>query len=322
MTTVLITGAHGQFAGLVARMLAEREDVRVIGVTTQESTPSTGFDVRVTNGRGTELLDVLQETGAQVVVHLDQVGEEQPAKGREAAVQSVLKTIELLGACATTSVRRIVLRSSTLVYGARYDQPLFLKESAALHSADRLGIIKDYVEIERFVADFARKHPHLSIVQLRLAWLTGAGVTSPLTRYLDQPTPRMLLGFNPLIQIIHPHDAAHACTLAALADDISGPFNIAADTPLTLEQAIRLAGRQPLPLPEPAFNIAGLLGGGAKSLIGALPFDPIFLRYSCIADTAHAHNALGFTPTSSTQDALRELAPATPQPADEPSLAA
>lgn len=322
MTTVLITGAHGQFAGLVARMLAERDAVQVVGVATQEPTAPVEMDVRVTNGRGADLLDILQETGAQVVVHLDQVGEEQPARGREAAVQGVLKTIELLGACAATSVHRVVLRSSTLVYGARYDQPLFLKETAALHTADRIGIIKDYVEIERFVADFGRKYPQLSITQLRCAWFAGAGVASPFARYLDQPTPRMLLGFNPLIQVVHPHDAAHACTLAALADDISGPFNIAADTPLTLEQAIRLAGRQPLPLPDPAFTIAGLLGRGATSLLGTLPFDPIFLRYSCITDTTRARTTLGFTPHYSAQDALHEIAPAATHPAADASLAA
>jgi UDP-glucose 4-epimerase len=170
------------------------------------------------------------------------------------------------------------------------------------------GLARDYVEIGRFAADFAQKRPDLSIVTLRCAGLTGGDVSSPLSRYLGQPTPRTLLGFDPRIQVLHPADAVVAFALAALADGASGAYNIAAEGPLTLTHAILLAGRRPLPLPSPLLDMAGLFGGGATGLTGALPFDPGFLRYSCVADPRRARMELGWQPQHSADEALRDLA--------------
>jgi UDP-glucose 4-epimerase len=173
----------------------------------------------------------------------------------------------------------------------------------------RPGLIRDYVEIGRFADDFAAKHPELTIAVLRCAGLVGGGVSSPMARYLGQKAPRVLLGFDPRIQVLHPADTAVAFALAALADDAHGAFNIAADGAPTLSHAILLAGRRPLPAPGLFFDTAGLLGARATPLTGELPFDPAFLRYSCVADTRHAHDALGWQPQHSADAALRELAP-------------
>jgi UDP-glucose 4-epimerase len=259
--------------------------------------------------RGQALLELLRENGAEVVVHLALFGEERDAPGREAAVRgNVITTMELLGACATAGVRRAVLRSSTLVYGAGHDLPALIAETAPLRAPARPGLIRDYVEIERFASDFAQKRPELTIVALRCAGLAGNEVSSPLTRYLSQPAPRMLLGFDPRIQVLHPADAASAFVLAALASDVGGAFNIAADGPLTLSRAILLAGGRPFPIPGLLFDTSGILGGRAESLTGALPFDAAFLRYPCIANTGRAQEQLGWVAQNSADEALHTLA--------------
>jgi UDP-glucose 4-epimerase len=311
MTTVVVTGIGGRLAQMVAGALAGLAGVRVVGVDRAPAEPPLpGIDARVSNLRGQALLELLREVDADIVVHLAQFGEERAAPGREAAVRgNVITTMELLGACAATGVRRAVLRSSTLVYGARHDLPALIDESTPLRMPALPGLARDYVESGRFAADYAEKRPDLSIVVLRCAGLVGAGVSSPLSRYLGQPAPRTLLGFDPRIQVLHPADAAVAFALAALADGISGAFNIAAEGPLTLTHAILLAGQRPLPLPGPLLDLASVFGGGAASLTGALPFDPDFLRYSCVADTRRAREELGWLPQHSADEALRELAP-------------
>lgn len=311
MTTIVVTGIGGRLAQMIAGALAGQAGVRVVGVDRAPAEPPLpGIDSRVSNLRGQALLDLLREVGADVVVHLAQFGEERAAPGREAAVRgNVITTMELLGACANAGVKRAVLRSSTLVYGARHDLPALIGESTPLHMPSLSGLARDYVEVERFAADFAQKRSDLSIVALRCAGLAGGGVSSPLSRYLSQPAPRTLLGFDPRIQALHPTDAAVAFVLATLADSASGAFNIAAEGPLTLTHAILLAGRRPLPLPGPLLDITSLFGASATSLIGALPFDPGFLRYSCVADTRRAREELGWLPQRNADEALRELAP-------------
>jgi UDP-glucose 4-epimerase len=310
MTTVLVTGIGGRFAQMVAGELAAHAGVRVVGVDRAPNEPEpTALETHVSNMRGQALLELLRAIGAEAVVHLAQFGEEHTVRGREAAVRgNVITTMELLGACAAAGVRRAVLCSSTLVYGARPDLPALATEAAPLHTPERPGLTRDYVEIERFASDFGGKHPALSITLLRCAGRVGGGVSSPLARYLSQPMPYTLLGFDPRIQVVHPADAAVAFAQAALADGIDGPFNIAAEGPLTLAHAILLAGRRPLPILGIAFGAAGLLGGRAARVTGMLPFGPDFLRYSCVADTRRAHELLGWSPLHSAHETLRELA--------------
>jgi len=311
MTTVVVTGISGRLAQMVAGALAGQADVRVIGVDRAPvEPPLLGIDTHVSNMRGQVLLQLLGQLGAEVLVHLAQFGEERAVRGREAAVRgNVITTMELLGACAAAGVRRVVLRSSTLVYGARHDLPALVGEATALQLPTVPCLTRDYVEIERFTADFAAAHADLSIAVLRCAGLVGGGLSSPLARYLDQPIPRVLLGFDPRIQVLHPADAAVAFALAALSDAARGPFNVAADGPLTLSRAIRLAGRRPAPLPGALFDTASLLGSRGRRVTGELPFAPAFLRYACVADTRQAYETLGWAPQHSADDALRELSP-------------
>jgi UDP-glucose 4-epimerase len=297
MTTALITSIGGALAGMVAGALAAQPGVRVIGVDTAppEIAPP-GVETRVLAPDQVALAELLRSTEPDVVVHMAPAGE-------ATALDHALTATTLLGACAATGVRRVVLRSSTLVYGARHDLPAFVDEATPLGRAGVTGVLRDYAEGERRAAELKESGPKVTI--LRCAPLVGGRVATPLARYLAQPMPYTLLGFNPRIQVLHPDDAVIAFALAALVDDLAGPFNIAADPPLTIAQAIRLAGRQPVPLPN------GLLGmaawPGPAQAAATFPFDIAFLRYPCIADTRRARERLGWAAQHPAEEALREV---------------
>jgi UDP-glucose 4-epimerase len=176
------------------------------------------------------------------------------------------------------------------------------------------GLLRDYAEVEQFAASFAAQRPELTVVRLRCAPLLGAW--SPMADYFARPGPRMLLGFDPCIQLLHLDDAAAAFASAALGAG-AGPYNLAADDTLCLSQAIRLAGQQPVPLPEPAVALALALGN--RTLIGSWPFDLAFLRHSCIADTRRAKRELGWAPAHGAVDTLRALRANGRAPEERPS---
>jgi 1-acyl-sn-glycerol-3-phosphate acyltransferase len=72
-----------------------------------------------------------------------------------------------------------------------------------------------------------------------------------------------------------------------------------------LSQAIRIAGRPPLPIPEPLVSVA------AELLRRSLDFSPEqvrFLQFGRVADTTAARERLGFTPKWSSPDAFRDFA--------------
>jgi UDP-glucose 4-epimerase len=72
-----------------------------------------------------------------------------------------------------------------------------------------------------------------------------------------------------------------------------------------LSQAIRIAGKPPLPIPEPLVNrVAELVGR-------TLDFSPEqirFLQYGRVADTSAAREQLGFTPKWSSLQAFEDFA--------------
>jgi UDP-glucose 4-epimerase len=235
-------------------------------------------------------------------------GEEQPAPADEPRRSDNLTAARaVLDACVAHGVRRVVLRSSVLVYGARKRNPVFISEQQGILRAQQAGLTRDYAEIEALAATYASEHPALDVVLLRCAGLVGGGIDSPLARYLVQHRPPTLAGFDPRIQVIHPDDAAAAWVLAALGS-VRGPLNIAATPPLTLMHALRLAGSTPAPMVGPLHDLALRLGVSRPLVSAEWPFQTRFLHYACVGDTRRAQRSLGWQPSISSYAALRELA--------------
>jgi UDP-glucose 4-epimerase len=293
MTSILITGSEQPFAGRVAYLLRDHAGVclREIG---QPSAP--------------DLAAALRAAPVDVVLHLGMRGEEQPAPADEPRRSDNLADARaVLDACVEHGVRRVVLRSSVLVYGARKRNPVFISEQQGILRAQQAGLTRDYAEIEALAANYTSAHPALDVVLLRCAGLVGGGIGSPLARYLVQRRPPTLAGFDPRIQVIHPDDAAAAWVLAALGS-VRGPLNIAAGPPLTLMHALRLAGNTPVPIVGPLHDMAIRFGVGRPLTSEEWPFGERFLRYACVGDTRRARRALGWQPSISSYAALHELA--------------
>jgi UDP-glucose 4-epimerase len=291
--TVLVSARESNLGGRVARELEHRQ-VQTIGLPGGIEPADPQF------------VDMLRDERVDTVVHLTLSGEEQPAyHGEETLQHNIINSMVLLGAYARAGVRRVVLRSSTLIYGAHRRNPAFISEDRPPRLSSLTGLLREYAEIDMYAAEFARTHPAVEVVRLRCAGLVGDGIWSPLAHYLARPMPRLLLGFDPRVQVLHPDDAAAAFVLAALGG-ATGAFNIAANNPLTLVQAVRLTGKQPLPVPGLLLN-GRTPPGQWRSTSGAWPFPERFLRASCVADIRRAAQKLGWTPRHHAKDILRSL---------------
>ncbi len=306
MGTLFLSGSNSQLGYRVAQRLRADGAQRVIA---RQCTGPLDFahgDVLFNAAAAQQLVELFRAEQVQTVIHLDLLGEDMPAPSSEGAFQhNVLGTLALLGACARAKVQRVILRSSTLVYGASNRNPMFIDEHAPVVKAQRSGLLRDYCELDLLAQQFARSHPQVAVVLLRCAGIVGDQAWSPLSAYLTQPAPPVLLGYNPRIQMLHPSDAADAFVRAAQGQQ-RGAFNLAADDPIGLEHAIRRTGRQPhavLPLPAPL----AALSRQQQQLVRWFA-DPAFLHYACVADTRRAHTELGWQPQHRSYDLLDALA--------------
>lgn len=314
--TVLVTGVSRHIGARVASVLAADPGIsRVIGVDTvpPPSLPREGGMsqdrtefVRV-DLRGPDIAQVIATADIDTVVHMSLVSAPSRESGRAAMKEhNVIGTMQLLGACQRSeTVRRVVVRSTTAVYGSSPRNPALLTEDYQPHDGPTHGYAKDAAEVEGYVRGFARRRPDIRVSLLRFVNFMGPGVDSPLTRYFAQPVLPTVLGFDPRLQFVHEDDAVEVLRTMA-TDDHPGTFNVTGAGVLLLSQCVRRAARLPLPLPAPAF---ALLGDMARR-VGLLDFSPEQLRlmsHGRGVDGGRLTDELGWTPRYSTAAAFDDF---------------
>src|SRR5205085_6239472 len=75
-------------------------------------------------------------------------------------------TMHVLNACAGVAPRRLVMISTTLVYGAHPKNPNFLTEESELRGHRDSRFVNDKVRAEKQVQRFAREHPEVEVCVL------------------------------------------------------------------------------------------------------------------------------------------------------------
>ncbi len=306
---ILVTGAARSTGRRLVAALAESDRVARVLAVDNEPLPE-GLPDKVEPIQAAldspALIKALQSAGVDTLVHLGVSAEPQAAGGRAVMKErNVLGTMQLLAAAYhAPDLRRLVLKSTTAVYGSTPSDPAMWTE-AMPHDAPRSGFGKDAIQVEDYVRAFDRRRRDVTVTILRLANQVGPTVSNPLTRYFELPTCPTVLGFDPRLQFLHESDTERVLERAVLGRATRGTFNIAGDGVVLLSQAIRIAGKPPLPIPEP------LVGVVAELLRRTLDFSPEqvrFLQFGRAADTSAARERLGFSPKWSSPDAFRDFA--------------
>jgi UDP-glucose 4-epimerase len=306
---VLVTGAARSTGRRLVRALAEEPEVAAV-VAVDDREPPEPFPAKVeflgVDLRSPALVRAVQSAGVDTCVHLGVTAEPLAAGGRPTMKErNVLGTMQLLAAAYhAPDLRRLVLKSTTAVYGAAPGDPAVWTE-AMPHETPRHGFGKDAIEVEDYVRSFHRRRPDVTVTILRLANQVGPTVDNPLTRYFELPVCPTVFGFDPRLQFLHEQDTVRALRRASLGPAVPGTFNVAGQGVVLLSQAIRIAGKPPLPIPEP------LVGSVAELLRRTVDFSPEqvqFLQYGRVADTTAACEQLDFSPKWSSRQAFEDFA--------------
>jgi UDP-glucose 4-epimerase len=306
---VLVTGAARTTGRRLVGALAEEPEVeRVVAVDDQE--PEQPFPAKVeplaVDPRSPALVRTVQSAGIDTCVHLGVTAEPRAAGGRASMKErNVLGTMQLLAAAYhAPDLRRLVLKSTTAVYGSAAGDPAVWTESMS-HETPRHGFGKDAIEVEDYVRSFDRRRPDVAVTVLRLANQVGPTVDNPLTRYFELPVCPTVLGFDPRLQFLHEEDTAEVLLRATMGPAVPGTFNVAGDGVVLLSQAIRIAGKPPLPIPEP---LVGRVAELAALTVDFSPEQVRFLQYGRVADTSAAAEQLGFLPKWTSRHAFEDFA--------------
>lgn len=212
-------------------------------------------------------------------------------------------TMYVLNACAEARVRKIVIPSTTDVYGAFPTNPNFLQEDVHFPKVNHSShFLMDKIDAEKQALRYAQKHPESVVTILRPCTILGPTIQSYKTRLLRRPFVTTILGFDPLVQFVHEEDLLRALMIS-IEKDCPGIFNIVGDGVLPLSRVIEICGKFNLKLPQIGFKTMVQLMWYAD--LAPAPASHVdFLRYLCVADGSKAKNKLGFVPRFSTKEAL------------------
>jgi UDP-glucose 4-epimerase len=300
---VLITGVSGFWGCELARRLERSPEIEyVAGLDTRppaadlERTEFIRADIR-----NPLISRLLPQTEVDTVVHSDVLLAPEPGKGPEQLHDiNVIGSLQLLAACEKAeTVRSIIVRGSSAIYGAEPNGPEFFTEEMARHFPLRTRFQRDVGELESYFENFSRRHPDVTVTALRYQPSLGATMDSPLTRFLDQPVIPVQLGFDPLLQFVHAEDAVDALE-AVVHNPVPGAVNVAGEGSISLSRLLRLAGKVPLPIPGPVFGIA--LGIASRAGFPRLPPEAVpWLRNGVTLDVTRLVEEVGFRPRSTLQ---------------------
>jgi UDP-glucose 4-epimerase len=308
---MVVTGGAGPLGSRFVRALAARgtHDIVVLDLVPPPDAPPDVrhrfLDLNLPHADGT-VYKLLKEERPDAVVHLAQIRSPSPDATYVHELNAI-GSLHVLAAAGEAKVGRLILGSTTLVYGARGDNPNYLTEEHPLRPDPQDRFVRDFVEAESHARAHVRRYPEAKVTVLRFAPFMSADVRDYRAKLLGAPFAVTLLGYDPLVQALHTDDAVQATLLAFDRPEATGVFNIAPEGVLPISSARLLFGSLPVPVPH---GLAYVLYEAAWELgIGLMPgIHAHYLRYLCVADNRKARRLLGFVPRRTTLDVMLELA--------------
>ena len=303
---VLVTGLGTFWGGRVAQALETDENVDVIvGLDTTEPTVElerTEY-VRV-DANYSILARIVRAAQIDTIIHTFLVVDPTQMSQRATHEINVIGTMNLFAAASAPSstVRSVIVKSSTMVYGCSPSDPIWFTESTPRSGIPRTPVERSLDAVEGYVRDFAEDNPHVNVALLRFSNVIGADIETPLSRALDLPLVPSLAGFDPRFQFVHEDDVIRSI-LFTLDHDLPGVYNVAGDGLLPWSEVAAICGKRTIALPP--YGTGLLTAPLARLGIVDLPEEyRLLLRYGRGVDNRRLKE-LGFRYEYTSAEAVR-----------------
>ena len=248
-----------------------------------------------------QLAEILKKEGVDTLVHTAIPVTPPHDVARSHELISV-GSMYICNAAAEAKVRKLILSSTTDVYGAFPNNPNYITEDHPPRAGTNSHFLSDKIDAENNFLRYGKKDPDRVVTILRYATILGPSIHSFKTEYLSRWVVPTVWGYDPMVQFVHEEDLLQAFKIAVI-EDHPGIFNIASEGVLPLSKVIQLMGK---------FNFPMFLLG-LKSFVQLLWYLDIspapanrldFLKYLCCASIEKAKQQMGFKPKYNCKEAV------------------
>ena len=300
--TVCITGIAGRLGQALARRLHRNDDVIGIDRRSLEVLPK-DVEFHQVDIRRRRAEDIFRTHKIDALVHLN-IMHDPRRSAQEHHEFNVRGTQKILGLCQRHGIGKVVVLSSANIYGPAPTNNQFLTEEAPLMGSKGFGFIRDLIAVDMYCSSFFWRHPEIETVILRPVHIIG-GVRNAPSNYLRLDRIPTLMGYDPMVQLVHLEDVISAIQLA-LRPGIRGIFNIAGPEAAPLSELIRMLGKEQIPVPEPvARPFFKLLW---KAHLTSFPVQEMdHIKFVCMVDDSRAREHLRYEHKYDLQATLEAL---------------
>jgi UDP-glucose 4-epimerase len=298
---VLVTGAASALGRVLCRRLHRHYDVLAIDTRAFPDRPK-DVEHHEVDLRRKAAQTLIKKKKPDYVVHIGPLHDERTRLRGSALLEStatLLKLVEQVGA------RRLVVLSSALLYGPSPTSAAFLSEDAALLGGQHHPRMADAIAVDMMVQSFFWKSPSTQTVILRPVHLIGPHLDNLASRLLRQQHVPTMMGFDPMLQLLHEDDLVDAVALA-LQPGPRGVFNLVGSTQAPLSRILEARHIKAWPLPAPLLATA-LTRLSALRLTRVDERDLVHLKYACLVDGSRAERELQFVAHRGLRESLADL---------------
>lgn len=295
---ILIIGIAGGLAQQTARRLVRLfPKAKLVGVDSRQSYRALKIKnlqvMRIPYSRNS-FETIFRNTKFDLVFHLGRIPNSiliSESSTQKRADFHVMGTNIILDLCLKFGVRKVIVLSTSYVYGALPDNPVFLSEEdplrASLHHHDMI----DVVDFDRISCNWMWKNrDQIKTVILRPCHIIGPNIKNTLNQYLTSEYSPVPNDYNPQMQFIDETDMVRVLTEGAEKLPC-GVYNVAPDDFISLREAKALVGA---PGFRTSFFIFSSLTKFFKPFGYSVPDYLVeYLKYSCLVDNTEIKKYLG-----------------------------
>ncbi|MCA9670399.1 MAG: NAD-dependent epimerase/dehydratase family protein [Myxococcales bacterium] len=302
--TIVVTGIGGRFGRLVVRAL-HRAGHTIIGIDARpiDDLPKDVEHLRV-DLRSKRAVDVFRRRDVGALIHLGLLHGLRSGQASKQHEWNVAGTARLLEMCLEQSVRKVILLSSASLYGPRADNDQFLREDAPLLAAADFPAVRDLVAVDMSAQSFfwRARGSDVDTVILRPVHILGSVRNAP-SNYLRLERIPVLMGFDPMVQVIHELDVVDVM-IRALEPGVHGIFNVAGPAEVPLSRVVAETGAPTLTIPYSAMRLG--LGALWRLRLTHYPVPELLhIRFSAMVDDSRAREELGYHPRRTLREAVQ-----------------
>jgi UDP-glucose 4-epimerase len=142
-------------------------------------------------------------------------------------------------------------------------------------------------------------------VILRPVNIVGPTVRNAPSNYLRLERPITVLGFDPMVQLVHEEDVCRALMLA-LQPGLRGVFNVTGPGEVPLSSVLRELGRRPVPVPHPLVRF--IVRRAFEARLSSFPPEEVdHIQYLCVVDGSRFAREAGWNPAFSLRETVRSV---------------